>query len=74
MKLSDQIRKAVADSGLSHYRLSLESGLSKSVLSRFLSGGKAVSSDTLDAIARVLRVSIDAKGPTRAVLARQEGS
>jgi transcriptional regulator with XRE-family HTH domain len=73
MKLSDQVRKAVADSGLTQYRLSLESGLSKSILSRFLSGGKAVSSDTLDAISQVLRISTVAKGPTRAVQARQEG-
>ena len=74
MKFSDQIRAAVESSGLSRYRISMETGVAQSILSRFMAGSQAVNSDTLDRLAELLRISVVSKGPTKAVLARQEGN
>lgn len=74
MTFTDEIKEAIESSGLSRYRLSLESGVAQSVLSRFMSGTRGLSTDTLDRLAKVLRMSVVSKGPTKAVLARQEGN
>ena len=72
MTFTDQVRAEVASCGLSRYRISKETGIAQSILSRFMSGKQAISSDTLDALAVLLRMSVVSKGPTKAVLARQE--
>lgn len=53
VKLSDQLRDAIRKSGWSIYRLSKESDVAPSVISRFLSG-TALTTDTLDRIAAAL--------------------
>ena len=73
VKLSDQVRSEIESSGLSRYRISMETGISQSNLSRFMAGTQAMSSDTLDRLAVLLRLSIVGKGPTKAAKARQEG-
>ena len=67
MTLSDQIRKAIRTCGLTNYRLAQESGIEQASLSRFLAGS-GVTTATLDAVARVLRLDITMKGPTKALL------
>ena len=74
MKLSDQVRAAIESSGLTRYRISKETGIAQSNLSRFMGGTQAMSSESLDRLAVVLRISIVCKGPTKAVKARQEGN
>jgi len=53
-KLSDQIRQAIRDSGVSPYQLAKTAGISSSVLSRFLNGGSGLTLTTLDSLADVL--------------------
>ena len=69
MTLSDQVRKAIRQSGLSRYRLALESGVDEASLSRFMAGS-GITTTTLDAIAKVLRLEVTMKGPTKAVMNR----
>jgi hypothetical protein len=63
-KLSDQIRDAVDNSGVTHYRLCAESGVQQSTLSRFMRGG-GMSLDTLDRLADVLGLVVVVKRPKR---------
>jgi transcriptional regulator with XRE-family HTH domain len=64
MKMSDQIRQAITESGLSRYRVAKESGVDEGMLSRFMAGSGA-RSGTLDKIAEflglVVRVDPQAK-------------
>lgn len=69
MSLSDQIRRAIRDCGVTRYRLAQESGVDEASLSRFMAGS-GITTTTLDAIAKVLRMSVEMKGPTKAVLNR----
>jgi transcriptional regulator with XRE-family HTH domain len=59
-KLSDQIRGAVDDSGLSRYRIAKELGIAESTMSRFMSGKGGLSMDNLDALAGLLRLHLAA--------------
>jgi transcriptional regulator with XRE-family HTH domain len=56
-KLSDQIRAAVKNSGMTRYRISADSGVQQSTLSRFLRGG-GMSLDTLDRLADLLGLEV----------------
>ena len=58
VKLSDQIRRAVDDSGLSRYRISKELGVAESTMSRFMSGKGGLSMEHLDALAELLGLRI----------------
>lgn len=55
--LSRQVREAVTNSGLSRYRISKLSGVSESILSRFMHG-EGLSLENLDALAGVLGLRI----------------
>ena len=73
MTVTKDIKAAIKGSGLSRYRLSMESGVSQAVLSRFMAGKQGLSTDTIDALSVVLRMKLVFKGPTQAVKERQEG-
>lgn len=62
MRLSEQIRVAVEASGMTRYRISKETGVSQSILSRFMVGKQGVSSSTLDALAQLLGLEVVRKG------------
>jgi transcriptional regulator with XRE-family HTH domain len=64
LKFSDQLRRAVAASGLSRYRISKELGVSESLLSRFMSG-KWLGQGTLDALANLLDLHVAAGKPPK---------
>jgi transcriptional regulator with XRE-family HTH domain len=57
-KLSDQIRKAIRESGISQYRLATEVRMNTGHLSRFMSGKAGLSLDALDRIGLVLGLRI----------------
>jgi transcriptional regulator with XRE-family HTH domain len=57
-KLTDQLRKAIDDSGLTRYRISKETGLSESTLSKFYLGQRGLSMQALDALGECLRLTI----------------
>lgn len=49
--LSAQLRAAIAESGLSHYRLAKETGVSQPIITRFVNGTRSISLETADRIA-----------------------
>ncbi len=53
MKMSDQIRRAIEESGLSRYRIAKATGVDEGILSRFMHGS-SMRTDTLDRIAECL--------------------
>ncbi|HEV2293547.1 MAG TPA: helix-turn-helix transcriptional regulator [Tepidisphaeraceae bacterium] len=67
LSLSDQIRRAVRQCGMSQYRICQEIDLHKSVLSRFMAGHCGLSLETLDRLGSLLdlRVLASAKASRR---------
>ena len=57
-KLTDQLRAAVADSGMTLSDLARATGVDKSALSRFVNGERGLSMEALDAIGEHLRLRI----------------
>lgn len=57
-KLSDQIRKAVDDSGESRYAICKAIGIDQGQLSRFMAGKMGLSMVKLDALAEYLELDI----------------
>jgi transcriptional regulator with XRE-family HTH domain len=62
MTISNQIRKAIRDCGLTRYRLSQLTGIHESTLSKFMSGSRGLSMAGLDALAPVIRMEVRSKG------------
>ena len=64
VKLSEQIRRAIRDCGLTRYAISKETGIAQETLSRFMSGERGMSMQSLDMLADFLNLDIVArKGP-----------
>ena len=57
-KFSVQIRQAVDDSGITRYRIWKDTGLSESMLSRFVSGDRGLSMTALDTLAEYLDLHV----------------
>lgn len=57
-KLSDQIRRSIETCGLTRYRISKETGIDQSNLSRFIHGEVGLSMDSLDRLADLLDLNI----------------
>ena len=55
--LTEQVRQAIRDSGMTPYLISKHAGISESVLSRFLNGG-GMTLKTLEAVGAVLALEI----------------
>jgi transcriptional regulator with XRE-family HTH domain len=55
---SGQLRRAVADSGLSRYRIAKEIGVTEATMSRFMSGQRGLSMAVVDRLCDLLRLSI----------------
>ena len=68
VSFSDQIRRAIEDSGLSRYWIARLTGISEATLSRFMAG-KSMTTDRLDVLAALLRMTVSAKGPTKTAIA-----
>ena len=62
-KLSDQIRQAIEDSGLTRYRIAQDTGIDESTLSKFHNGQRGLSTDVLDRLGEYLglRIVMDRK-------------
>lgn len=58
VKLSDQVRRAVAGSGLSRYRICKLARIDQATFSRFMAGKVGLSLPTLDALADVLGLDV----------------
>lgn len=58
MTLSDQLRDIIENGSVTRYRLSKESGVDASQLCRFVKGKGKLTTDTLDAIGKTLRLRL----------------
>ncbi|GAB6167488.1 hypothetical protein JCM19992_34880 [Thermostilla marina] len=65
LPLSDQIRQAVKQSGLSQYALCKLTGIDKAAMSRFVNGDRGLSLATLDRLADVLGLEVVAQPAKR---------
>jgi transcriptional regulator with XRE-family HTH domain len=64
-KLSEVVRSAIESCGKSRYRISLETGIAQSVLSRFLSGERGLSLEALDVLLPYLEIEVSTRAKRR---------
>ena len=65
-KLSDQVRRAIEDSGETRYAICKATGLDNATLCRFMSGERGLSTTALDTVAEYLELSIvSSRKPTK---------
>lgn len=57
-KMTDQVRQAIDDSGLTRYRIAQDTGLDESTLAKFYHGTRGLSLDNLDLLCEYLGVRI----------------
>lgn len=57
-QLTDQLRQAIDDSGLTRYRIAKESGISESALAQFYNGHRGLSMESLNALGEFLQLTI----------------
>jgi transcriptional regulator with XRE-family HTH domain len=57
-KLSEQIRRAVRESGWTQYRIAKRAKLDKGTMSRFMSGKMGLAMESLDQLGKVLRLNV----------------
>tara|TARA_B100000809_G_C14797689_1_gene409083 strand:- start:244 stop:471 length:228 start_codon:yes stop_codon:yes gene_type:complete len=62
-KLTDQLRQAIDDCGLTRYRIAKETGISEATLSKFYLGQRGLSMEALNALGEYLglRIVMDRK-------------
>lgn len=56
--MTDQLRQAIDDSGLSRYRIAQETGISESALAQFYNGHRGLSMEALNALGEYLQLTI----------------
>jgi transcriptional regulator with XRE-family HTH domain len=56
--LTDQLRRAIHDSGLTRYRIAKETGISESALAQFYNGHRGLSMEALNALGQFLQLKI----------------
>lgn len=57
-KLTDQVRQAIDDSGLTRYRISQDTGIDESALAKFYNGHRGLSLENLDRLGVYLGLRI----------------
>ncbi len=62
-KVSDQLRQAIDDSGLTRYRIAMETDIDESTLAKFYNGHRGLSMKALDRLGKFLdlRIVMDRK-------------
>jgi len=56
--VSDQVRQAIDDSGLTRYRISKETGISETALALFYNGQRGLSMKALNALGEYLQLTV----------------
>jgi transcriptional regulator with XRE-family HTH domain len=56
--MSDQIRQAIDDSGVTRYRIAQETGISEAALSKFYNGQRGINTATLDRLGDFLGLEV----------------
>ena len=62
MKLSDQLRQAINDCGVSRYRIARESGVDESNIAKFFNGSHGLSLDSIDKLGCYLGLRLVSEG------------
>ena len=57
-KLSDQLRQAIDDSGLTRYEIAKQTGIDESALAKFYNGHRGLSMEALNALGEFLQLKI----------------
>ncbi len=65
--LSDQLRDAVNDSGMSRYAICKAIGMNQGAMSRFMSGRSGLSLETIDKLAELLGLEIASPNAKRGI-------
>jgi transcriptional regulator with XRE-family HTH domain len=55
---ADQLRQAIAESSMSRYAISRETGIAQSTLSKFVGGERGLSLDSVDRLMTLLELEI----------------
>ena len=56
--LTDQLRQAIDDSGLTRYQIAKETGIDESALAKFYNGHRGLSMEGLNALGELLQLKI----------------
>lgn len=56
--LTDQLRQAIDDSGLTRYQIAKETGIDESALAKFYNGHRGLSMEALNALGECLQLKI----------------
>jgi transcriptional regulator with XRE-family HTH domain len=56
--LTDQLRQAIDDSGLTRYQIAKETGIDESALAKFYNGQRGLSMEALNALGELLQLRI----------------
>ena len=56
--LTDQLRQAIDDSGLTRYQIAKATGIDESALAKFYNGHRGLSMDSLNALGEFLQLTI----------------
>jgi len=56
--LTEQLRQAIDDSGLTRYQIAKETGIDESALAKFYTGRRGLSMEALDALGEFLQLKI----------------
>ena len=57
-KISDQLRRAIDESGISRYRIAKETAIDESTLAKFYNGHAGLSMEALDRLGEYLQLTI----------------
>ena len=60
--MTDQIRRAIDDSGITRYRIAQDTGIDESTLAKFYHGTRGLSLDNLDLLCGYLDLRVVATG------------
>ncbi len=71
-RLSEQLREAIVKADVSRYRISLETGVDQTALSKFVLGRRGLSLEAMDAIGLYLGLSITTSRPRRRPTKKKE--
>ena len=69
--IADQLRRAIRESGLTHYRIAKDAGIRPEILDRFVSGERDVRLETAAKVARALDLELRKRGYAMALFKRQ---
>ena len=61
MTMADELRQAINDSGITHYRLAQETGVTAGVISRFMAGERDLRLETASKLADALGLELKLK-------------